>query len=62
MSVSIKDTAQAAGVCHSTVSCAVSHSPLVIPKTAERVQRLGQAMGYSPAAIVQVGCTAQRVP
>jgi DNA-binding LacI/PurR family transcriptional regulator len=49
-SVSIKDIARAAGVSHSTVSRALSDSPLVKPKTKARIQRLAREMGYSPDA------------
>lgn len=48
--VSIKDIAQAAGVSHSTVSRALSDSPLVNAITKARIQRLAQEMGYSPDA------------
>ncbi len=49
-SVSIKDIAKAAGVSHSTVSRALSDSPLVKPETKARIQRLAHDMGYSPDA------------
>jgi DNA-binding LacI/PurR family transcriptional regulator len=48
--VSIKDIAQAAGVSHSTVSRALSDSPLVKAETKARIQRLAHEMGYSPDA------------
>jgi DNA-binding LacI/PurR family transcriptional regulator len=48
--VSIKDIAKAAGVSHSTVSRALSHSPLVQADTRARIQRLADEMGYSPDA------------
>lgn len=48
--ISIKDIARAAGVSHSTVSRALSGSPLVKPETKERIQRLAREMGYSPDA------------
>ncbi len=48
--VSIKDIARAAGVSHSTVSRALSNSPLVKPETKARIQRLAREMGYSPDA------------
>jgi DNA-binding LacI/PurR family transcriptional regulator len=50
MTVSIKDIARAAGVSHSTVSRALSSSPLVNAQTKERIQRLAREMGYSPDA------------
>ncbi len=49
-SVSIKDIAKAAGVSHSTVSRALSDSPLVKAETKARIQRLAREMGYSPDA------------
>ncbi len=48
--VSIKDIARVADVSHSTVSRALSDSPLVSPETKERIQRLAREMGYSPDA------------
>ncbi|MEJ5198033.1 MAG: LacI family DNA-binding transcriptional regulator [Anaerolineae bacterium] len=48
MSTSIKDIARAAGVSHSTVSRALSDSPLVAAATRARIRRLAQEMGYSP--------------
>ncbi|MCP4514561.1 MAG: LacI family transcriptional regulator, partial [Delftia sp.] len=48
--VSIKDIAQAASVSHSTVSRALSDSPLVKAQTKARIQRLARDMGYSPDA------------
>jgi LacI family repressor for deo operon, udp, cdd, tsx, nupC, and nupG len=48
--VSIKDIARAADVSHSTVSRALSDSPLVSVETKERIQRLAHEMGYSPDA------------
>jgi DNA-binding LacI/PurR family transcriptional regulator len=50
MTVSIKDIAKAAEVSHSTVSRALSDSPLISAETKERIQRLAQEMGYSPDA------------
>ncbi|MBN1661716.1 MAG: LacI family DNA-binding transcriptional regulator [Anaerolineae bacterium] len=50
MTVSIKDIARAADVSHSTVSRALSDSPLVSAETKARIQRLAQEMGYSPDA------------
>ncbi len=50
MPISIKDIAKAAGVSHSTVSRALSDSPLVKEETKRRVQQLALEMGYSPNA------------
>jgi DNA-binding LacI/PurR family transcriptional regulator len=50
MTVSIKDIAKSAGVSHSTVSRALSDSPLVSAQTKVRIQRLAREMGYSPDA------------
>ena len=49
-SVSIKDIAKAASVSHSTVSRALSDSPLVKAETRSRIQSLAREMGYSPDA------------
>ena len=48
--ISIKDIARAAGVSHSTVSRALSDSPLVKAETRSRIQDLAREMGYSPDA------------
>ncbi len=53
MRVSIKDIAQAAGVSHSTVSRALSDSPLVKTETKALIQHLAQEMGYTPDAIAR---------
>ncbi len=53
MRVSIKDIAEAAGVSHSTVSRALSDSPLVKAETKARIRRLAQEMGYTPDAIAR---------
>jgi len=50
MSVSIKDIAKVASVSHSTVSRALSDSPLVSAETKARIQSLAREMGYSPDA------------
>ena len=50
MKTSIKDIARAAGVSHSTVSRALSDSPLVNEATRARIHRLALEMGYSPDA------------
>lgn len=48
MMVSIKDIAKAASVSHSTVSRALSDSPLISAETKARIRQLAQQMGYSP--------------
>ena len=50
MSVSIKDIARLAGVSHSTVSRALSDSPLIRAETKSRIRRLAREMCYSPDA------------
>jgi DNA-binding LacI/PurR family transcriptional regulator len=50
VTVSIKDIAKAAEVSHSTVSRALSDSPLISAETKERIQRLAREMSYSPDA------------
>jgi DNA-binding LacI/PurR family transcriptional regulator len=50
MRVSIKDIAREAQVSHSTVSRALSDSPLVSAGTKARIQQLAREMGYSPDA------------
>jgi DNA-binding LacI/PurR family transcriptional regulator len=59
MRVSIKDIAKAAGVSHSTVSRALSDSPLVSDETKARVQHLAQEMGYSPNTLARSLVTRQ---
>jgi len=59
MRVSIKDVAKAAGVSHSTVSRALSNSPLIPESTRRRIERIAQKMGYSPNAIAR-GLVMQR--
>lgn len=59
MRVSIKDIARAAGVSHSTVSRALSDSPLVSDQTKARIQRLAQEMGYSPNILARSLVTRQ---
>lgn len=51
MPVTIKDIARAAGVAHSTVSRALSDSPLISAETKSRVRRMATEMGYSPSAL-----------
>jgi DNA-binding LacI/PurR family transcriptional regulator len=59
MRVSIKDIAKAAGVSHSTVSRALSDSPLVSDETKARIQRLADEMGYSPDSLARSLVTRQ---
>lgn len=59
MRVSIKDIARAAGVSHSTVSRALSDSPLVSDATRARIQRLAMEMGYSPNSLARSLVTRQ---
>lgn len=59
MRVSIKDIARAAGVSHSTVSRALSDSPLVSDETKARIQHLAQEMGYSPNILARSLVTRQ---
>ena len=47
-SISIKDIARVAGVSHSTVSRALSDSPLVNAQTKTHIRKLAADMGYSP--------------
>jgi DNA-binding LacI/PurR family transcriptional regulator len=51
--VSIKDIAREAEVSHSTVSRALSDSPLVRDETKVRIQHLAREMGYSPDALAR---------
>ncbi|MCI2253673.1 LacI family transcriptional regulator [Domibacillus sp. PGB-M46] len=48
MAITIKDIAKAAGVSYSTVSKALNDSPLVQPKTKEKIHRVAREMGYEP--------------
>jgi len=50
VTTSIKDIARTAGVSHSTVSRALSDSPLINAATKSRIQHLAEEMGYSPDA------------
>lgn len=59
MNVSIKDIAKAAGVSHSTVSRALTNTPLVANKTRRRIQRIARNLGYTPNAIAR-GLVTQR--
>jgi DNA-binding LacI/PurR family transcriptional regulator len=50
---SIKDIARLAGVSHCTVSRALHHSPLISPKTAERIREIAKRSGYVPNAVAR---------
>jgi LacI family transcriptional regulator/LacI family repressor for deo operon, udp, cdd, tsx, nupC, and nupG len=52
-SVSIQDIAQAAGVSHATVSRALRDNPLISAEVRRTIQRLADAMGYTPNAVAQ---------
>jgi DNA-binding LacI/PurR family transcriptional regulator len=51
--VSIKDIARAAGVHHSTVSRALRNGPMVKGETAERIQKIAQAAGFTASAVAR---------
>src|ERR1700733_8046522 len=51
--ISIKDIARAARVSHSTVSRALSNSPLVNEKTAARVRRIAREKKYVASAVAR---------
>jgi DNA-binding LacI/PurR family transcriptional regulator len=50
---SIKDIARIAGVSHCTVSRALHHSPLISPKTAERIREIARRSGYVPNQVAR---------
>ena len=50
---SIKDIARLAHVSHPTVSRALQNSPLVNPKTAEKIRRIAEQAGYRPSAVAR---------
>lgn len=50
---SIKDIARMAKVTHPTVSRALRKSPLVNPRTAERIRRIAQEAGYQASAVAR---------
>jgi DNA-binding LacI/PurR family transcriptional regulator len=49
--ISIKDIARTANVSHSTVSRALSNSPLVNPATAEKIRRIAAESNFRPSAV-----------
>lgn len=50
---SIKDIARMAQVSHPTVSRALRNSPLVNPRTAERIRRIASETGYQASAVAR---------
>ncbi len=50
---SIKDIAKLARVSHPTVSRALQYSPLVNPKTAERIRKIAEESGYRASAVAR---------
>jgi DNA-binding LacI/PurR family transcriptional regulator len=50
-SLSIKHIARVANVSHSTVSRALRGSPLVNPKTADRIRRIASAANFRPSSV-----------
>lgn len=50
---SIKDIARIARVSHPTVSRALQNSPLVNPKTAEKIRKIAREAGYKPSAVAR---------
>ena len=50
---SIKDIARLARVSHPTVSRALQNSPLVNPKTAERIRKIADESGYRASAVAR---------
>jgi len=53
MSVTIKDIAKSAGVSYSTVSKALRDSPLVKPKTKDRIIAVATELGYQPNVVAR---------
>jgi DNA-binding LacI/PurR family transcriptional regulator len=51
--LSIKDIAKLARVSHPTVSRALQNSPLVNPKTAERIRKIARESGYRASAVAR---------
>jgi DNA-binding LacI/PurR family transcriptional regulator len=50
---SIKDIARLAQVSHPTVSRALQNSPLVNPKTAEKIRKIAEEAGYRASAVAR---------
>ncbi|MGP8082471.1 MAG: LacI family DNA-binding transcriptional regulator [Terracidiphilus sp.] len=50
---SIKDIARLAHVSHPTVSRALQNSPLVNPRTAEKIRKIAEQAGYRPSAVAR---------
>lgn len=50
---SIKDIARLAQVSHPTVSRALQNSPLVNPRTAEKIRKIAEQMGYRASAVAR---------
>jgi LacI family repressor for deo operon, udp, cdd, tsx, nupC, and nupG len=50
---SIKDIAKLAQVSHPTVSRALQYSPLVNPKTAEKIRKIAEEAGYRASAVAR---------
>ena len=51
--VSIKDIARLAHVSHPTVSRALQNSPLVNPRTAEKIRKIAEQAGYRASAVAR---------